>query len=461
VTTGIPPTGGWWQVYPLGFLGAERSALPADAPVQHRLPRLAQWLAYAVSLGVEGLVLGPVFASETHGYDTVDHFRVDARLGTEDDLVQFVAATHEVGLRVVLDGVFNHVGRGFGPFVELAAKGPKSPFAQWFLPRPLSADGETLGQAEGSTRAQPDAEPEVEVFEGHRHLVRLNHDEPAVVEHVRSVLDYWCSRGLDGWRLDAAYAVPTDFWRQVLSPMRERHPEVWVFAELIHGDYAGFVRQSGVDSATQYELWKAIGSAINDANFFELAWALKRHADLLDAFVPVTFVGNHDTTRIASRLTDPRHLPHALAVLFGVGGTPVIYSGDEQAFRGIKYEREGGDDEIRPAFPASPDELSRLGEDTFSLHQRLIGMRRARPWLATARTAVVELANRTLLLLSTPRAEWAGSERERLVVALSVQDAPVSLSLPDGGWRVAEGDGVLENGQLALPAHGWAVLLAT
>ena len=123
---------------------------------------------------------------------------------------------------------------------------------------------------------------------------------------------------------------------------------------MIHGDYAGFVRESGVDSVTQYELWKAIWSALNDRNFFELAWALDRHNAFLDAFVPQTFVGNHDVTRLASRLTRTRIIDHALAVLFACGGTPSIYAGDEQAFRGIKEDRLGGDDAIRPAFPAAP-----------------------------------------------------------------------------------------------------------
>ena len=444
-------------MYPLGFLGAEKEALPVEAPVQHRLALLVPWLDYAVRLGVEGLVLGPVFAARTHGYDTDDHFRIDSRLGDEDDLLGLVAAAHERGLRILLDGVFNHVGRSFAAFEDVLANGPESEFASWFRLKWLDA-----GQS-----------PEVEVFEGHQQLVALNHAEPAVVEYITSVLSHWCARGVDGWRLDAAYAVPTDFWRQVLGPVREQHPDAWVFAELIHGDYSGFVTGSGVDAATQYELWKAIGSAINDANFFELAHALGRHNEFLATFVPVTFLGNHDTTRIASRLTDPRHLPHALAVLFGVGGTPVVYAGDEQAFRGIKYEREGGDDEIRPAFPAAPEELSRLGEPTFALHQRLIGLRRERPWLASARTTVSALTNTTVLLISAPAPtpDGPGSAgldvvgAERVAVVLSLQDEPVEVALPTGfWWQVEEGDGTLgpsaTAAQVRLPGHGWLVLSA-
>lgn len=91
----------WWQVYPLGFLGAEPAARPADDPVEHRLPRLAGWLDYLLELGGDGLALGPVFASGTHGYDTVDHFRVDPRLGDTGDLRELVGRCRERGVRVL------------------------------------------------------------------------------------------------------------------------------------------------------------------------------------------------------------------------------------------------------------------------------------------------------------------------------------------------------------------------
>src|SRR5437764_91464 len=170
-------------------------------------------------------------------------------------------------------------------------------------------------------------------------------------------MNYWLDRGAAGWRLDAAYAVPASFWAKVLPVVRDAHPDTWFLGEMIHGDYAAYAADSGLDSITQYELWKAIWSSLNDPNFFELAWTLDRHNQILDAVMPQTFTGNHDVTRLASRLTDERHIGHALAILLTVGGIPSIYYGDEQAFRGVKQERAGGDDEIRPAFPASPADL--------------------------------------------------------------------------------------------------------
>ena len=403
----------WWQVYPLGFVGAETSATHAT---HHRLPQLGSWLEYAIELGASGLALGPVFASETHGYDTLDHYRVDPRLGDEDDLAALLEAARARGLRVLFDGVFNHVGRGH-PKVDAWA------------------------------RREPDGQ--YATFEGHPGLVALDHTNPEVVDYLGDVMNHWLDRGIDGWRLDAAYAVPRSFWAAVLPRVRARHPDAYLVGEVIHGDYPGFVAETGVDAVTQYELWKAIWSSFNDRNLFELSWALRRHDEYLATFAPLTFVGNHDVTRIASALTDSRHLPHALAVLFGVGGTPSIYSGDEQAFRGVKEERAGGDDAVRPAFPASPAELAPWGWPTYRLHQDLVGLRRRHPWLHRARTTATTLTNTAAVLAST-------DGENRLLIALNLAETPVRMPAP-GAVAVLAGDAQLA-GDVLLPPHGWAVL---
>jgi cyclomaltodextrinase len=372
----------WWHVYPLGFVGAEPRARP-DQAVVHRLAHLAGWLDHAVGLGASGLALGPVFASETHGYDTTDHLRVDPRLGDDADLDALIAACRARGLRVLFDGVFNHVAPSHPAFRAVLEQGPAAATASWFR----------LRWPGGAAAWRPGTEPDYDDFEGHRHLVALNHAEPAVVDHVVDVMAHWLDRGIDGWRLDAAYAVPTSFWAQVAVRVRARHPGAYLMGEVIHGDYPGFVADSAVDAVTQYELWKAVWSSLNDGNFFELDAALSRHRGYLDSFVSYTFLGNHDVTRIASRLSDERHLAHALVVLLSVGGTPAVYAGDEHAFRGVKEDRAGGDEAVRPAFPASPGELSPLGRPTFSLHHALIGLPRRHRWLHTARTTTLHLTN--------------------------------------------------------------------
>jgi cyclomaltodextrinase len=429
-----------WQIYPLGFVGAEASAADRSGMV-HRLGHLTSWLDYAVELGASGLLLGPIFASSTHGYDTIDYFRIDPRLGDEADFDALIEAAHRKGLRIVLDGVFNHVGREFPAFQRVLVDATHAD-AAWF--RKVQPDD----HAPGTT-------PEYATFEGHPQLVALNHDAPAVADYVVRVMRHWLQRGADGWRLDAAYAVPRRFWADVLPRVRDGFPEAYIFGEVIHGDYAGFVRETGVDAVTQYELWKAIWSALNDRNFFELAWALDRHNALLDSFVPLTFLGNHDVTRIASQLADDRHLPHALVILMTCAGTPSIYAGDEQAFRGIKENRAGGDDAIRPAFPATPAVLAPFGWPIYRLHQDLIGMRRRHAWLHKARTRAVELANTHFLFEAT-------HEERRLLVALNLADAPVTRSV-SYACDVVAGNAACHHTaaaqtQITLSPHGWAIL---
>ncbi len=266
---------------------------------------------------------------------------------------------------------------------------------------------------------------------------------------------HWLDRGAAGWRLDAAYAVPRRFWADVLPRVRQKHADAYIFGEVIHGDYCGFVHDTGVDAVTQYELWKAIWSALNDRNLFELAWALERHNRFLDDFAPLTFIGNHDVTRIASRLDDERHIAHALAVLLTLGGTPCLYAGDEQAFRGVKEDRAGGDDAIRPAFPAHPDQLAPFGWGIFELHQALIGLRRRHAWLHRARTTILHLANRQMVF-------EAAADGWSLIVALNLDDAPAIQPLPRT-QAILAGDGQLSSddcsgASLTLPGHGWAIL---
>jgi cyclomaltodextrinase len=362
-----------WHVYPLGFTGAPMHDGPHGEP-QPRLRHLTAWFDYAADLGVTGLLLGPIFASQSHGYDSVDQFRVDPRLGTLEDFDELVRESKSRGLRIVLDGVFNHLGEGHPWFRRAMNEGLYGEYGSFF-----QIDWSDVWNPRSAT------------FEGHSRLVGLNHDNPQVAQYVVDVMSYWMERGVDGWRLDAAYAVKPEFWQQVLPRVRERFPEAWFSGEVIHGNYGDIAGRSGMHSVTQYELWKAIWSSLKDRNFFELSHALTRHNDMLGQFSPLTFVGNHDVTRIATQI-GPEKAALALTVLMTIGGTPSIYYGDEQAFTGVKEQRVGGDDAIRPAFPAHPDELAPWGGGMFRLHQELIAFRKQRPWLAHARTSMMELA---------------------------------------------------------------------
>lgn len=371
----------WWHVYPLGFCGApiRDSGVTLDSEPVHRLRRLLNWLDYVVELGCTGLLLGPIFASESHGYDTLDQYRIDPRLGTMADFEDLVAACHERGLRIVLDGVFSHV----------------SEHHPWLLNDIVNKN--TDNSLFDIDWDKPDG-PAPRVWEGHHSLARFNHASDAAVNYAVDVMKFWLAKGIDGWRLDAAYSVPVAFWQRVLAAVRADFPAAWFLGEVIHGDYANFVAESTVDTVTEYELWKAIWSSLKDDNLFELKWTLGRHNEQLEHFVPQTFVGNHDVTRIASQIGETKAIA-AITVLMTVGGTPSIYAGDEVGMVGIKEERIGGDDAVRPEFPEYPESLDRVAEPAsgiFAAYRALIALRKQNPWLTTARTTVTELDNREL-----------------------------------------------------------------
>lgn len=400
----------WFHLYPLGFVGAPASA-PADTQPVHRLGRVLRWLDYIAELGATVVQLGPIFASETHGYDTVDYFRIDPRLGDDDDFDALVAACRERGLRLVLDGVFNHVGRSFPDLAALASD---------------------------------------RVFEGHDALVVLDHTKAEVAALVTDVARHWLDRGASGWRLDAAYAMPRPFLRGLIHEVRATHPTAFFLAEVIHGDYAGFVADTDVDTVTQYELWKALWSSIADANFFELTYALDRHAMLLDTFMPLTFVGNHDVTRIASQIGEARHVEHAIVALLTIPGVPSVYAGDEQGLEGVKRDEAGGDDAVRPEFPDLPTKLVPGGWDRYGLHRHLIGLRHTLG-LGQGRLSLVTRTNRTLVY------DVTGS-RGMARVGLNLEDGPLRVEASGNTAVIAAGFGEIVDGLVVVPGHRWVVL---
>lgn len=460
------PTAIAYQIYPLGFCGAPAVRPGGAAEVVHRLPRITGWLDHIVSLGANVLILNPLFDSVSHGYDTLDHLRIDPRLGDEADMDALIAACRERGIRIVLDGVFNHVSEQH-PIVRAAlAAGPGTPEGEkirWSGEHPYG-------------------------FEGNSDLVELNLRDTAVQELIAGAMLHWLERGIDGWRLDAMYAASPEGWAPIIARVLEQRPDAWILGEVIHGDYAAFAQVSGAQSITQYELWKAIWSSLRETNLWELAHALGRHQEFRDGggLTPLTFLSNHDTTRIASQIPDGRDLAVAYALLALLPGVPAVYAGDEFGAAAIKEERAGGDDGVRPVFPDDPaavfgapqgtpadvDPERAQDETTFppltllkpdaaprilEVHRRLLGLRRRFPWLASAQVAV----RQDVLANEYAEIELTGTEDdERLVLALNLTDdprpAPSEVLDAVSGADMLDGTGPAGPGMV--PAHGAAVV---
>ena len=285
----------FYHIYPLGFCGAPRRNDFWSAAVP-RLAQVASWAGHMRDLGVNALYLGPLFESTGHGYDTADYYHVDRRLGDRALLAEVVSHLHSNGIRVVLDGVFHHVGRDFWAFRDLLERREGSPYRDWF--HGLSVD-----------RCSPLGDPFVyDTWEGHHDLVKLNLHNPAVKEHLLQAVEMWIHEfDIDGLRLDVAHCLDLRFLRELAASCRRLREDFWLLGEVIRGDYRNWVNPETLDSATNYECYKGLYSSLLDHNYFEIAFALNRQfADCgLYRHLPLyNFADNHDVDRIASTLRD-------------------------------------------------------------------------------------------------------------------------------------------------------------
>lgn len=325
-----------YQIYPLGLCGAPEGN---DGVPQSRILRILDWVEHIKKLGADTVLFNPVFESDRHGYDTRDYFRLDVRLGTNEDFAKVCKALHDAGLRVMLDGVFNHVGRGFWAFRDVQEKKWDSPYKDWFH---IDFGGNT-DRNDGFW---------YEAWEGHNELVKLNLSHPDVVRHQFDAIRTWVEQfDIDGLRLDVAYCLPQHYLRQLRAFTQTLKPDFVLMGETLHGDYKQWMSGEMCHSVTNYECYKGLWSSFNSMNLFEIAhslarqfgpedWTLYKGAHLL------AFLDNHDVTRIASQLTDPKHLPLAYALMFGMPGVPAVYYGSEWGEKGSK--QAGSDAVLRP-----------------------------------------------------------------------------------------------------------------
>lgn len=384
----------FYQIYPIGFCGAPYAN---DGICVSRILKIGEWADYLKELGVDAILLNPIFDSDNHGYDTRDFRTIDCRLGTNKDFADVCRTLHEHGIRIVLDGVFNHVGRGFWAFRDVQEKKWDSPYKDWFH---ISFDGNSCYD-DGFW---------YEGWEGHYELVKLNLQNSTVTDYLLDCVRGWIEEfDIDGLRLDVAYSLDHNFMRSLRHFTTELKPDFALIGEVLFGDYNLIVNDEMLHSCTNYECYKGIYSSFNSMNMFEIAhslhrqygpdpWCIYRGKHLMN------FVDNHDVTRLASILTNKEHIRPAYGLLMGMPGIPCLYYGSEWGEEGTKAP--DNDYALRPCFDApKPNELTEFIE-------KLIAIRQLSDGLCNGGYRNVVLTNHQLIF-------ERASEKERILVAIN------------------------------------------
>lgn len=421
----------FYQIYPIGFCGAPTAN---DGKTVSRILKLKDWSSYLESLGISSILLNPIFESDNHGYDTRDYKKIDCRLGTNEDFAEVCKDLHAHNVKIVLDGVFNHVGRGFWAFKDVQEKKWDSPYKDWFC---INFDGNSCYN-DGFW---------YEGWEGHFELVKLNLANSAVVDYLLECVKGWIDEfDIDGLRLDVAYCLDRNFMKRLRSFCQELKPDFALIGEVLFGDYNQIVNDEMLHSCTNYECYKGIYSSFNSMNMFEIAHSLNRQYGpeqwcIYRGKHLMSFVDNHDVTRIASILTNKNHLQLTYGLLLGMPGVPCIYYGSEWGEEGVKAPNN--DYALRPCFEEpKPNELTE--EIKKMIHVR------------TGSNALCHGSYRNVVLTNHQLIFERRTDDERMLVAINASDAPFTAHNGELGGTMTDlltGNEIQMSGQLEMPPY--------
>lgn len=404
----------FYHIYPIGMTGAPKKN-NYDEPV-HRLNILYEWIPHIKEIGCNAIYIGPLFESVGHGYETTDYKKVDSRLGTNKDLTDFVSECHKEGIRVILDGVFNHTGRDFFAFEDIKKHRENSRYKDWYCDVNFSGNN---SYKDGFSYKN---------WGGHDLLVRLNQENPEVKEYICDVIRFWVEEfDIDGIRLDAADVMDFEYMQTLRTVANEVKPDFWLMGEVIHGDYSRWVNENTLHSVTNYILYKGFHSAHNDRNFFEIAHTIKHVSEMFRSKVNLyTFVDNHDVERIYTKLKNKAHIAPVYILLYTLPGIPSVYYGSEFGIEGRK--EKSCDHYLRPALNFEDYRDAIKNNPCTSLISALGKIRRNNPVLSYG-------DYKELHLFTTCYAYERTYEGKSVIVAVNNSDKDVELSLACGDFE--------------------------
>ena len=437
----------FYHIYPLGMTGAPKENTYSEP--QHRLNTLLPWISHIKEIGCNAIYIGPLFESVGHGYETTNYKKLDSRLGTNEDLTNFVSECHKAGIRVILDGVFNHTGRDFFAFQDIKKNRESSQYKDWYCN--VSFWGNNSFNDGFS----------YENWGGYDLLAKLNQHNPAVRDYICDVIRFWVREfDIDGIRLDAADVMDFSYMQSLRQVANEVKADFWLMGEVIHGNYSRWANDGTLHSVTNYMLHKALYSAHNDHNYFEVAHTIKYVSDMVGNRLKLyTFVDNHDVERIYTKLNNKAHFVPVHIMLYTLPGIPSIYYGSEFGIEGRK--ERGSDDSLRPAlnFDDYKDDLST--NPCTKLISSLGRIRQNTPALCYG-------DYRELELQTTHFAYERVFEDENVIITVNNSDSPINMMLPCGntpeyigalwGEKACVSDGRI---RLQVPANSGEIWLPT
>ena len=404
----------FYHIYPLGMTGAPKQNTYGE-PV-HRLREIFPWISHIKDIGCNAIYIGPLFESVGHGYETTDYKKSDSRLGSNEDLRDFVAECHKQGIRVILDGVFNHTGRDFFAFKDIKENRENSRYKDWYCNVNFRGNN---SYNDGFS---------YENWGGYDLLVKLNQRNPEVKDYICDVIRFWVREfDIDGIRLDAADVMDFDYMKALRQVANEVKDDFWLMGEVIHGNYSRWANEGTLHSVTNYMLHKALYSAHNDHNYFEIAHTIKYVRDMTgDRLKLYTFVDNHDVERIYTKLTNKAHFVPVHIMLYTLPGIPSIYYGSEFGIEGRK--ERGSDDSLRPIMQYEDYKALSDTNPCVKLIRALGKIRNNTPALCYG-------DYRELQLQTTHFAYERTYEGKSVIVTVNNSDNEVNMNLPCGNYK--------------------------
>lgn len=331
------PDAVFYQIFPDRFRNGDTTNDPPGHAEWHEAPTrenvfggdlagIIDGLPYLEQMGFNALYLNPIFrAGSNHKYDTHDYFAIDPSFGDDAIFDRLIREAHARGMKVVLDGVFNHCGLGFAAFQDVLAKGIESKYRNWF------------DVYDYPVTTQP--VPNYATCGGAHYLPRLNTSEPEVEAFISRVALHWLERGIDGWRLDVPYEIHPDFWRRFRRRVKERFPDAYLVAEEWR-DPVPYLHGDTFDGVMHYRLKEIafdfiIKNALTGEAFSRALETLQDGMPNGSEFGMLTLLGSHDTPRLLTECGgDTRKVSLLQTLQFTLPGAPMVYYGDENGMEG-------------------------------------------------------------------------------------------------------------------------------